>query len=67
VCTGGSVGKLDVGVLGDNVFGKALFVKVQVRTGIQEFGSSVFVEVDGFHLTSYTFELKVFHPKVFVQ
>ena len=49
MCTGGSVGKLDVGVLGDNVFGKALFVKVQVRTGIQEFGSSVFVEVDGFH------------------
>ena len=46
MCTGGSVGKLDVGVFGD-CFGKALFVKVQVRTGIQEFGSSVQTLRDG--------------------
>jgi hypothetical protein len=48
-------------------FGKALFVEVQVCTGLQEFGSSVFVEEDGFSLTSYTFKLEVFHPEVFVQ
>ena len=56
-----------VGVVGDYVFGKALFVKVQVRTGIQELGASIFVEVDGFCLTSYTFVLEVFHPEVFVK
>jgi len=67
LCTGGSVRKTDVGVFGDYVFGEALFVKVQVCTGIQEFGSGVLVEVDGFCLTSYTFEPEVFHPEVFVQ
>jgi len=34
---------LYVGVFGDYVFGKALFVKVKVRTGIQEFGSSIII------------------------
>jgi hypothetical protein len=33
--------KLHVGVFGDYVSGKALFDKIQGRTGIQEFGSSV--------------------------
>jgi hypothetical protein len=63
----GSVRELYVGEFGNYVFGEALFVKVQVCTCNQEFGSGVFVEVDGFSQTSYTFKLEVFHPEVFVQ